>query len=125
MIRDYVVKVYKFSEDFENGKIEFDDAMQYISDTRKEIDNLAMKRKINYTESLFIYNLMNERSKMITASKNTEDIYNKMFETFMQDQSISTKEYNKLKDLIEKSRNKISDKYYQELINRLKEIEPV
>lgn len=125
LIRDYVVKVYKFSEDFENGKIEFDDAMQYISDTRKEIDNLAMKRKINYTESLFIYNLMNERSKMITASKNTEDIYNKMFETFMQDQSISTKEYNKLKDLIEKSRNKISDKYYQELINRLKEIEPV
>jgi hypothetical protein len=125
LIRDYVLKVYQFSEDFENGKIQYEDAIQYISDIRKEIDNLAMKRKINYTESLFIYNLMNERGKMITESKNTEEIYNRMFETFMQDQSISKKEYNKLKDLIEKSRSKISEKYYKELINRLKEIEAV
>jgi hypothetical protein len=93
--------------------------------TRNEIDKLAMQHKINYTESLFIYNLISDRSKMISESKNTEDVYNKMFEEFFKDKSISEKEYNKLKNLVEKSRSKISEKYYQYLIERLKEIKPL
>ncbi|HXK81151.1 MAG TPA: hypothetical protein PLO05_03210 [Bacteroidales bacterium] len=125
LIRNYVVKVYKISEDFENGNIDYDNVISCMKKTRNEIDKLAMQHKINYTESLFIYNLISDRSKMISESKNTEDVYNKMFEEFFKDKSISEKEYNKLKNLVEKSRSKISEKYYQYLIERLKEIKPL
>ena len=124
LIRQYVMKVYAVSDDFEKGVINYQKALSKITFIKREIDHLAMKKRINYTESLFIYNLMSDRSQMIAESKNTEDIYNQMFEEFMSDKSISINEYERLKSVIAKSRGKISESYYMELMQKLRDIEP-
>jgi hypothetical protein len=117
--------VYRISEAFENAEINYKSAIKEIQEIRTEVDHLAMQKKINYTESLFIYNLIRDRSAMMSESKETEEVYNRMFETFMEDNMISEKEFEKLSRVIERSRNKISENYYQELRKKLQLIKPI
>jgi hypothetical protein len=125
IIRGYVLRVYRISEAFENAEINYKSAIKEIQEIRTEVDHLAMQKKINYTESLFIYNLIRDRSAMMSESKETEEVYNRMFETFMEDNMISEKEFEKLSRVIERSRNKISENYYQELRKKLQLIKPI
>lgn len=122
IIRGYVMKVYKVSEDFDSNLIDYQKTIDIMYEIKHEVDHLAMRKKINYTESLFIYNLIRDRSDIASQSNETEEMYNKMLNVFMEDDIISEKEYKRLERLIERSKNRISESYYLELIKRLKEI---
>ncbi|HOY38840.1 MAG TPA: hypothetical protein PLK75_06020 [Bacteroidales bacterium] len=122
LIRRYVVKVYDISADYSNEKIAFNDAISKIQEVKQEIDAMALNKKINYTESLFIYNLIHDRLAMIAKTEETESMYNRMFDSFMQDDVISESEYQKLHAFIEKSRGKISENYYKQLLDKLERV---
>ncbi len=124
LIRSYVLKVYHISGEYTEEKITFNEAVGRIQDVKQEIDGLALNKKINYTESLFIYNLIQDRLSIISKTEETESMYNRMFDSFMEDEIISQGEYQKLLTFIEKSRGKISESYYRQLIERIEKLKP-
>ncbi len=122
LIRSYVLKVYDIASNYSNETITYNEAISLIQQTKQDIDKLAMSRKINYTESLFVYNLIQDRMNIITKTEETEAMYNRMFDAFMEDEVITDHEYEKLMGFIEKSRGKISESYYRQLIERVENL---
>ncbi len=112
-VREQLTKVAGLVRDYEDLRIDFDDALDRMEVIKREIDALTLRRKLNFEEANFLYQFQADKKQEILAAKNGVDHFNMLVNTFMDDNILTLQEYNKLNEFLQKIRTKIGEKSYQ------------
>ena len=83
---------------------------------------LMLLREINYTEAIFFYNFIEDRFKRIELVRSVDENFMTLVDTFLEDDHLEEKEYNRLEQFLKNIKHKITkDDYlrYKEKIDNL------
>lgn len=113
IINKKMTRVIELIEGFDNQKIDHDEILKEFKGIKSQIDNMAIKKKINYEEAIFFYKFFEDKSRKIEISKEAHSHYQLLVDAFMEDGVISEGEYEKLVDFLNKIKSKIGKKDYE------------
>jgi hypothetical protein len=118
----YTQRVYELINAFENGKQNYETVSRSFVEIKREVDDLVLKRDINYTEAVFFYNFIEDRTNRIEIARSVHESFNTLVETFLDDDRLEEREYQKLNQFIENIRHRISRSDYAQYKERIKEL---
>lgn len=121
-IKDYTDKIYVLIQDFEKGKINYDKAGEEFVRIKKEVDNLVIQKKVNYTEATFFYNFIEDKIKRIEMARLVNENFRDLVRVFMEDNVINESEHKKLLSFLEGIRHKISLQDYLRFKEEVEEL---
>ncbi|MCD4737019.1 MAG: hypothetical protein K8R53_13325, partial [Bacteroidales bacterium] len=104
---------------YENNQISYSDAEKEIEIQRKLINTLVVKKKINYMEAMYFFNLVN--NKMSDQSHVINDFF-ALINYFIEDKIIDHSEYLQLKSYLNKVNGKIPDNQLKILEIKIEEL---
>lgn len=116
-IKDYTDRIYYLIQEFELGKVNYDEASEEFVRVKKEVDNLVLEKKVNYTEATFFYNFIEDKIKRIEMARTVNKNFEDLVRVFMDDNVLSENEYRKLLSFLDEIKHKISLQDY----NRFKQ----
>ena len=118
----YTQKVYNLTKAFNNGEQSYEQVSQQFTEVKREVDDLVIKQEINYMEAVFFYNFIEDRAKRIELVRSVNENFETLVDTFLEDDHLEEKEYQRLLQYLENIRHKITkDDFarYREKIKRL------
>lgn len=107
-IRTYTTRVHRLVEQFDAKELNYDNISKEIAQIRREVDDLVVNSKLNYTEATFFYNYMEHKLHHIEVAKSVNQSFLTLMETFLEDGVLSDSEYNKLCRFLESIKHQIS-----------------
>ncbi len=114
-----IADVNTIFENYKSNKISYSEAEIQIKKLRKRINELVAKKKVNYMEATYFFNLVNNR--MSDKSHIINDFF-VLIEHFVEDKIIDYKEYLQLQDYLDKIKGKIPNNQYQLLKIKVEEL---
>ena len=107
-IQIYTDKIHKLFFQFEHNELSYEEVSSAFTNLKLEVDELINKKKINYSEAAYFYAFIENRVKQIELSKEVNQNFRQLVDTFMEDHFLSENEYRKLKSFLIKIKNRIS-----------------
>lgn len=121
-IKNYTDQTYRLVQDFEQGKIDYDQASEAFSGIKKEVDSLVIRKKVNYTEASFFYNFIEDKIKRIELARAVNGNFRDLVRVFMEDNVLTENEYKKLLAFLAEIRTKISMQDYLRFKEEVEEL---
>jgi hypothetical protein len=122
LLRKYGERTKEIFESFEKNNLTAEDASIKLNEIKLEIDNLVLKRTINYTEALYFMGFIEDKVKRIEFARNTSEAFLELMNTFMEDGILTDKEQQKLNQFLKSIRNKIPDSEYQKFVEEVNKV---
>ena len=111
-IKSYTDQVYKLLEQFENNELSYEEISKTFTNLKTEVDQLIIRKKINYSEASFFYTFIENKVKKIELAKEVNRNFRALVDSYMEDDILTKKEYEKLKSFLAKIKKKISMEDY-------------
>ncbi len=112
LIRLYGEQAQQVYNGFEKQIISADIAARQLEDIKNEVDDLVMRRRLNYTEGLYFLAFVEDKVKRIEFARNVSQTFLELFNTFMEDEVLTESEYTKLLQFLQSIRHKIPEETY-------------
>lgn len=119
IIRRYGDRAQQIFSSFEKQAISAEVAARRLEDIKKEVDNLVMRRRLNYTEGLYFLAFIEDRVKRIEFARNISENFLELFNAFMEDNVLTESEYLKLRQFLQSIRHKIPADTYDQFIEKV------
>jgi len=114
LIRHYGERAHQVYVGFETQVISADVAARRLEEIKNEVDNLVMRRRLNYTEGLYFLAFVEDKVKRIEFAKNVSQTFLELFNAFMEDDVLTESEYTKLRQFLQSIRHKIPEETYEQ-----------
>ena len=121
LIRSYGDRVQKVFSDFDHQLASAEEASRRLEEIKREVDDLVLRRRLNYTEALYFMAFIDDKVKRIDFARNVSEYFLELFNAFMDDNVLTENEYTKLCQFLESIRHKIPDEAYQEFSQKVEE----
>ena len=121
LIRSYGERVQQVFYDFDHQQTSAEEASRRLEEIKKEVDNLVLRRHLNYTEALYFMAFIEDKVKRIDFSRSVSEYFLELFNAFMEDNVLTENEYIKLCQFLESIRHKIPDEAYQQFNQKVEE----
>ena len=119
LIRYYGDRAHEVYLGFEKQLISSDVAARRLEEIKNEVDNLVMRRRLNYTEGLYFLAFVEDKVKRIEFARNVSENFLELFNTFMEDNILTESEYLKLRQFLQTIRHKIPEEAYQRFLEKV------
>lgn len=119
LIRHYGERALQIYTGFEKQEINADVAARQLEEIKNEVDNLVMRRKLNYTEGLYFLAFVEDKAKRIEFARNVSENFLELFNAFMEDNLLTESEYLKLRQFLQSIRHKIPVEIYNQFIEKV------
>ncbi|HRI60257.1 MAG TPA: hypothetical protein PK228_11055 [Saprospiraceae bacterium] len=107
LIRLYGERAQQVYQGFETQLISAEVAGRRLEEIKYEVDDLVMRRKLNYTEGLYFLAFIEDKVKRIEFARNVSENFLELFNAFMEDDILTESEYLKLRQFLQSIRHKI------------------
>lgn len=114
LIRRYGEMAQQLFNDFEDQKISAEEASARLDGIRKEVGDLVMQRKLNYTEGLYFMAFVEDKTRRIDMARQVSEHFLELFNAFMDDNVLTENEYQKLIGFLQAIRLKIPEDIYRQ-----------
>lgn len=121
LIRSYGERVQQVFYDFDHQQTTAEEASRRLEEIKKEVDNLVLRRHLNYTEALYFMAFIEDKVKRIDFSRSVSEYFLELFNAFMEDNVLTENEYIKLCQFLESIRHKIPNEAYQQFNQKVEE----
>ena len=121
LIRNYGERVQQVFYDFDHQQASAEEASLRLEAIKKEVDNLVLRRHLNYTEALYFMAFIDDKAKRIDFSRSVSEYFLELYNAFMEDNVLTENEYVKLCQFLESIRHKIPDEAYQQFNQKVEE----
>lgn len=121
-LKSYFEKIYDLMESFERKELDYDTISMQINSIKKEVDTLVMDNKLKYAEATFFYTFIEDKVRRIEISKNVNENFLALMDTFLEDGVLSKKEYKKLQQFLNNIKSKITKEDYRRFKNEIDKI---
>lgn len=111
-IRTYTTRVHRLIEQFDAQELNYDNISEEIAQIRREVDDLVVNSKLNYTEATFFYSYMEHKLHRIEVAKSVNQSFLTLMETFLEDGVLSDGEHDKLCRFLASIKHQISTTDY-------------
>lgn len=118
LIRSYGDRVRELFIQFERQEISADQAAFHMEEIKKEVDQLVVRRKLNYTEGLYFLAFIEDKVKRIEFAKNVSENFLDLFDSFMEDNYLSENEYLKIKQFLMSMRHKLPEEVFNQFLQK-------
>lgn len=119
LIRRYGDRAQQVYSSFEKQAISAEVAGRRLEDIKKEVDNLVLRRKLNYTEGLYFLAFIEDKVKRIEFARNVSENFLELFNAFMEDNVLTESEYQKLRQFLQSIRHKVPGEVYDQFIEKV------
>ena len=123
VLSEYIKRLGGLISQHENGEVELDYLVDELEKVKKEVDELALSKKINYNEANFFYSFFDDKIRRIETSKEIHAQFNDLLDVFLEDDYLSQSEHQKLRSFLDRIKNKISNNdynHYDEVVANLR-----
>jgi hypothetical protein len=114
IIRRYGERTQAIFAAFEHRQISAENASRQLEAIKREVDDLVMRRRLNYTEGLYFLAFIEDKAKRIDFARNVSENFLSLFNAFMEDEVLTENEYQKLRQFLQSMRHKIPEELYEE-----------
>jgi hypothetical protein len=114
LIRRYGERAQQVYQGFETQAISAEVAGRRLEEIKNEVDNLVMRRRLNYTEGLYFLAFIEDKVKRIEFARNVSENFLELFNAFMEDDILTESEYLKLRQFLQSIRHKIPGEIYEQ-----------
>lgn len=114
IIRLYGERAQQVYNGFEKQVISAEVAARSLEEIKNEVDDLVMRRRLNYTEGLYFLAFVEDKVKRIEFARNVSQTFLELFNTFMEDDVLTESEYTKLRQFLQSIRHKIPEETYEQ-----------
>ena len=114
IIRRYGERAQQVYNGFETQAISAEIAGRRLEEIKNEVDNLVMRRKLNYTEGLYFLAFIEDKVKRIEFARNVSENFLELFNAFMEDDILTKSEYLKLRQFLQSIRHKIPSEIHDQ-----------
>ncbi len=121
LIRFYGEQAQEVYTGFENQIISADMAARRLEEIKNEVDQLVMRRRLNYTEGLYFLAFIEDKVKRIEFARNVSQNFLELFNTFMEDNVLNENEYTKLLQFLQSIRHKIPPETYEQFRQKVED----
>lgn len=122
LINKYLSESENIYQKYVASHLHSGEALEELITLKKEIDQDAKNGKINYAEAIFFYNSIRDRTQAIEITRNINQSFMQLVETFLEDNVISKSEHKKLNSFLEKIKFKIPKDDYNRLKAEVKKV---
>lgn len=112
LIRRYGDRAQQVYNGFEKQQVSAEIAARRLEEIKIEVDNLVMRRQLNYTEGLYFLAFIEDKVKRIEFARNVSENFLELFNAFMEDNVLTESEYHKLRQFLQSIRHKIPAEVY-------------
>lgn len=112
LIRRYGDRAQQVFSEYEEQKTSADTASRELEIIKREVDNLVLRRRLNYTEGLYFMAFIDDKVRRIEFSRQVTEHFLELFNTFMDDGVLTENEYNKLLQFLQTIQHKIPEDSY-------------
>ncbi len=124
-ISNLEIDILNVIEKFRSFEISHDEALNLIIKYKINLEQLILKRKVNYEETSFLILFINDQLKKVEEINRTNLVSKEFmatFEQFMEDGVLDSKEYTTLNQFLDNLRNALTPEIYYELKQRIEEL---
>ncbi len=114
LIRQYGEQAQEVFFSFERQLISADTAAQRLEEIKAEVDTLVRRRRLNYTEGLYLLSFIEDKVKRVEFARNVSQNFIELFNAFMEDNVLTHGEYLKLRQFLQLIRHKIPSETYEQ-----------
>ncbi len=111
-VKDFTVQIYQLIDDFENKKVNYDEAHTKIQNIKRTFDDLVLGQKVNYNEAAFFYSFIEDKTRYIEIAREINGSFLRLMDVFLEDNILSQAEYDKLNQFLEGMKHKINTPQY-------------
>lgn len=119
LIREYGERAQQVYNGFETQAISAEIAGRRLEEIKNEVDELVMRRKLNYTEGLYFLAFIEDKVKRIEFARNVSENFLELFNAFMEDDILTESEYLKLRQFLQSIRHKIPSEVYEQFRDKV------
>jgi len=121
LIRNYGDRVQHVFSDFDQQLTSAEEASNRLQQIKREVDDLVLRRRLNYTEALYFMAFIEDKVKRIDFARSVSENFRELFNAFMDDNVLTENEYMKLCQYLESIRHKIPDQAYEQFNRKVEE----
>ncbi|MCS7036696.1 MAG: hypothetical protein RMJ33_14000 [Saprospiraceae bacterium] len=114
LIRLYGERAQEVFDSFERQLIGADVAAKQLEEIKNEVDSLVRRRRLNYTEGLYLLSFIEDKAKRVEFARNVSQNFIELFNAFMEDDILTRSEYLKLRQFLQLVRHKIPSETYEQ-----------
>jgi hypothetical protein len=119
IIRTFGTQAQDIFNRFEAQDLNADEAAKQLETIKNEVNDLVLKRRLNYTEGLYFMGFIEDKVRRIEYAKNVSANFLDLFYAFMEDDVLTQNEYLKLQQFLESMRSKIPEETYSEFMEKV------
>ncbi|MCS6929060.1 MAG: hypothetical protein NZM43_06140 [Saprospiraceae bacterium] len=113
LIRHYGEQAQEIFQNFEQQRLNADSAAKQLERIKSEVDMLVRRRRLNYTEGLYLLTFIEDKVKRVEFARNVSQNFIELFNAFMEDNILTRSEYLKLRQFLQFVRHKIPPDTYE------------
>ena len=121
LIRIYATQAQEAFDAFEAEELSAEEASKMLERIKTEVNNLVLQRKLNYTEALYFIAFIDDKVRRVEYAKRVSDHFLELFNTFMEDNVLTEREYTKLNQVLQSIRSRIPDDSYRHFSQRVEQ----
>lgn len=121
LIRLYGEQAQEVFSSFERQLIGADTAARQLEAIKNEVDGLVRRRRLNYTEGLYLLSFIEDKAKRVEFARNVSQNFIELFNAFMEDNVLTRSEYLKLRQFLQMVRHKIPSETYEQFHQKVEE----
>lgn len=117
-----IARVEQLYQQFNLQKADYDVISDKIEEVKKEVDRMALDKKINYEEATFFYQYFHDKTNRIESAREAYLHFRDLVEVSLQDGELSHNEYERLHYFLDRIKSRIGTKeynYFKEEIERI------
>lgn len=121
LIRLYGEQAQEVFSRFEHQLISAETAARRLEEIKAEVDALVRRRRLNYTEGLYLLSFIEDKVKRVEFARNVSQNFIELFNVFMEDNLLTRSEYLKLRQFLQFVRHKIPTETYEQFQRKVEE----
>ncbi len=114
LIRRYGEQAQEIFTRFEQHLIGSETAAQSLEEIKNQVDALVRKRRLNYTEGLYLLAFIEDKAKRVEFARNVSQNFIELFNAFMEDNVLTRREYLRLRQFLQWIRHRIPAETYEQ-----------
>ena len=111
-LQQYKKSIFDIHQQYESGSLSYDATLNRIVDIKNEVNNLVLDNKMNYQEGSYFLHSIEEQTRSVENARNSNQLFLKLLDTFLEDGVLSEGEHFKLLQFLETIRYSIPEREY-------------
>ena len=122
MIRNYGEQATIIFNAFEEQRSSGEEASRELEKIKSEVNDLVLKRKLNYNEGLYFMAFVDDKVRRIDFARNVSENFLELFNAFMEDDVLTENEYLKLCQFLLSMKHKIPEETYKTFTDKVESV---